>query len=92
MDQSKHSRWLAPAADIVMKFSTTNEAGATVIASNLSVDKSRVYRWMYAKDVRGTGGLIPAEYHRPILNAAKERNIALSADDIIGAYCGSLAN
>ena len=84
MHQGKDRRWLSPAADIVMKFQCGQKPGPKALAEILGLGQSAVYRWMYPKKSGGTGGLIPNPYHRSILNAAKERNIPLSADEIIG--------
>ena len=85
MNDRMSKRWLSPAADIIGKFSTPGSCGAIEIASILRVHPSRVYRWMYAKEYGGTGGLIPLRHQKRLMQEARSRNIALSAAEIIGA-------
>lgn len=84
MRERPRKRWLCPAATVIRKFSTGNEAGASLLARELRLNKSSVYRWMYDISDGGTGGIVPAEYHRPLLRVAKHLGVGLSADDIIG--------
>ncbi|KAB0571251.1 MULTISPECIES: hypothetical protein [Brucella] len=73
-------RHLEPARSIITKI------GADDVAQVCGVHVSRAYRWMYAKEKGGTGGLIPIEHIRPIIAAAASRGIHLSADDFLPAY------
>lgn len=43
------------------------------------------YRWQHPRIKGGTGGMIPQRYHRGLLDYARERGIALSADDFLAA-------
>jgi len=70
-------RHLDPARSIVAKL------GVDVIAAASCVHVSRVYRWMSPKSRGGTGGFIPINHIRPIISAAADRGIYLSADDFI---------
>ena len=84
MSHIKDRGWLSPAADIVLKFQSEAKPGAKALAEILGLRESAVYRWMYPKRSGGTGGLIPNPYHRRIISAAKERDIPISAEDILG--------
>lgn len=53
-----------------------------VVASALGVTRVTVWRWAQPAD-RGTGGIIPARYHAPLLRLAKERGVNLTADDLV---------
>lgn len=50
---------------------------------------SRIYRWMYSAERGGTGGLIPQQHHRALLDYAKRQNIPLSADEFVGERAAS---
>jgi hypothetical protein len=82
-------RRLSPAASIVRKFTNQDDAGVKVLAEICGVDQSRVYRWMYGSEFGGTDGMIPPRHHKPILTAARDRGIALSADELIGYECAA---
>lgn len=52
------------------------------VARALGVSESTVWRWSQSTE-RGTGGLIPAKYHQPLLRLAREKGIKLTADDLV---------
>jgi len=41
------------------------------------------YRWQHEKTKGGTGGLIPQNHHRALLDYAEQNNIRLSAEDFL---------
>lgn len=76
-------RHLDPAKSIIAQI------GAEDVARVCGVHVSRAYRWMRPKDKGGTGGLIPIEHIRPIIAAAANRNIHLTADDFLPVFVAS---
>lgn len=68
------------AAEIIRRF-----GGARVIASELKIPIGRVYRWSYPRGARGGGGggLVPAQYQDPLLEAAERLNVPLSPWDFV---------
>lgn len=58
------------------------ELGTAAIAESLSLQRSTVWRWAQ-KRPRGTGGLVPAEYHRDLMSLAHRLGKSLSANDLI---------
>lgn len=55
--------------------------GVKVVAEITGVHSSRIHRWTYPKDRGGTGGIIPAQHHQPILDGARDRHLKLKPDD-----------
>ncbi len=55
--------------------------GPHAVAQMTGASVSRVYRWTYAKARGGTGGVIPARHHRPLLSEARKRGIDLRPED-----------
>lgn len=47
------------------------------------VHRTRVSNWARPKDAGGTGGTIPFKHVPALLDAAKARGVALSADDFL---------
>ena len=47
--------------------------GHQIVAEALGIDVSRVYRFTYGRDRRGTGGLIPAKHQHRLLEAFSDR-------------------
>jgi len=85
---------LNPARSVIEKFARYDtlgnrkkmiESGAQVLARKLRLNVSSVYRWQYPTDKSGgLGGVIPQEHFHPLLDLAKQSNIELTADDLIG--------
>lgn len=42
---------------------------------------TQVYRWDYAKEKGGSGGIVPAAHYQAILNGARKAGIDLSPND-----------
>lgn len=55
--------------------------GAAKVAAFTGVHRTRPYSWMKAKEVGGTGGIIPMKYVPALLCAAAEKGIPLSFED-----------
>ena len=70
----------SPADIVIEKF-----GGHRVVAEILGIDLSRVYRWTYESEQGGTGGTVPQKHQIPLMNAAKEKGIALSLADFFPA-------
>ena len=49
------------------------------------------YRWQSARTKGGTGGLIPQRYHRKLIDYARSKGIALSAEEFLPGEPGSEA-
>ena len=59
--------------------------GARALAEAIGRDPASVYRWSHPKSRGGTGGRIPPAAVPNILAAAKERGIAISAEELSGS-------
>lgn len=72
----------APAARVLEVFSQVFGRKAVVnLAKALKVAPSTIYRWTYIG--KGSNGLIPAKYHRPILEFAEIMGVPLKAEDLV---------
>ncbi|MCC5777883.1 hypothetical protein H7H48_02375 [Nitratireductor sp. B36] len=60
-----------------------NLGGPSAVAEIAGVHRTRVSNWSRAKEKGGTGGIIPFKHVPALLAAAKEKNVALSADDFL---------
>ena len=49
----------------------------------VDVHRTRVSNWMRPKSAGGTGGRIPQNHHRAILNAASKIGFGLTAEDLL---------
>lgn len=72
--------YLDPARTIIERV-----GGVRAAAEATGKNRTRVYRWMRPKDVGGTDGLIPARYHRDLLDYARKNNLPLTPDDFFCA-------
>lgn len=61
----------SPAAVVTAVFKTSAE-----VARVCGVQNSTAWRWLRS-------GLIPSEYHRPLLDEAVRRGLVLTADDLV---------
>jgi hypothetical protein len=59
--------------------------GEAQVAFVTATSYTAPYRWQAAKAKGGTGGLIPQRYHRTLLDYARSRGIALTAEDFLPA-------
>lgn len=57
--------------------------GPTEVSRIAGVHRTRVSNWMRPKEDGGTGGIIPFKHAPALLQAAKDRDVALSADDFL---------
>jgi hypothetical protein len=55
--------------------------GPKVVANWLGIDLTTVYRWRYAADRGGTGGLIPADRQQELLKIARAHGVNLRPVD-----------
>lgn len=55
--------------------------GARRLAGLLKLSPATVYRWAYPVERGGTGGLIPSEYHQPVLDLAAALSVDLRPED-----------
>lgn len=58
------------------------ELGMTEVSKACNVAESTVWRWAQ-KRPRGTGGVVPANYHVPLLHLAHRLGVMLTADDLV---------
>jgi len=71
--------------------------GARRLARLLGLAPATVYKWDYPMARGGTGGLIPVEYHQPLLDLAAAERVDLSPEDFFdrprpaGAMAGAAA-
>jgi hypothetical protein len=83
--RTRHKQaWLPPARDVIAKFTSNDVAGLRRLSARLKVSENRIYHWMYSKEDRGTGGFIPLDHHRAILEFARELGIALTPGELTG--------
>lgn len=75
---------MEPATTIIKRL-----GGPEVVARVTGRAAGAPYRWTYPVEKKGTGGLIPQRYHRPLLEYARENEIPLSADDFLPPAGGS---
>lgn len=47
------------------------------------LSKSTVWRWAQTREDGGTDGLVPSQYHLPLLRLAKRMGCKLTADDLV---------
>lgn len=66
-----------PAELVIARFQ-----GVRPLARLLKLDHSTVSRWPKKKP-RGLGGLIPSCHHLQLLDLAKEKGIALTAEELV---------
>jgi hypothetical protein len=61
--------------------------GVRKTARLLELNPATVCRWTKPRppDGRGSGGLIPSDHHRSILDAAKREGVAITAEDLIAS-------
>lgn len=55
--------------------------GVNVVAKHTGRSRVAVYKWTYAKDNGGTGGLVPSSAVPVVKAAAKALGVRLSAED-----------
>lgn len=70
------THYLEPARTVVAKL-----GGIQAAAEAAGVHFSRVYGWMYSREKRGTGGIIPAEHQAKLLAWAKAHGRRLKPAD-----------
>jgi hypothetical protein len=78
MQAKKTQPFLQPAASVISKF-----GGARKLSDLMDLDKSTVCQWRVSKERGGTGGLIPARHHEPLLALAKKQGVRLGASDLV---------
>lgn len=69
----------SPAAKVIAAF-----GGPRALASAINRNVAQIYRWTYPASRGGTAGKIPGSALHDVLDAAKERGIKLTADDLLG--------
>lgn len=67
---------LEPAKSVIAKV-----GGPDVVARITGRNVTRVYRWMYPPERGGTGGVIPHDEARKLLDYAAQQQIALTPAD-----------
>ena len=71
---------LDPARSLIEK-----AGGPARVARVLGLNRSTVARWMYPRDEGGTGGLVPAQWQRALLEYARRERLPLTERDFFGA-------
>ncbi|MGD9882311.1 MAG: hypothetical protein AB7F22_30200 [Reyranella sp.] len=66
-----------PGSSVIAKF-----GGVRPLARLLDINPTNVSRWQLPKP-RGTGGLIPSKYHKPLLTLAKRRKVRLTVEELV---------
>lgn len=69
---------MEPAASIIDRL-----GGVTRVASIVGVHRTRVSNWKRPRQVGGTNGRVPQDYHVKLLEHARANGILLSADDFL---------
>lgn len=57
--------------------------GYAAVAAMVARSEIRIRRWTYPKDRGGTGGMIPTDMQKPLIEAAQAKGIALTPDHIL---------
>ena len=69
---------LEPAASIIRRL-----GGPSKVAAILGVHRTRVSNWMRPKNRGGTGGVIPLNHHRAVIEASRVAGVPLGAEDLL---------
>lgn len=77
---------MEPAASIIKKL-----GGPGAVAEFLGTAKNAPYRWTYARERGGTGGIIPHWHHEALLRMASEKGLHLSPADFFPRTKGEAA-
>ena len=75
--QNKQTK--SPAQSVIEAFGSNAE-----VSRILDVSKSTITRWGYAKEQKGTNGLVPQKYWPTLLAVARKRKVKLSLRDLAG--------
>tara|TARA_R110000824_G_scaffold401032_2_gene610433 strand:- start:13168 stop:13395 length:228 start_codon:yes stop_codon:yes gene_type:complete len=65
-----------PAQNVIDKF-----GGVKLLANEIGLKRSAVYKWTYPKERAGTGGMIPSDKMIEIIYASKRLGIDLLPSD-----------
>lgn len=63
--------------------------GPSKVAARLGLHRTRVSNWKRPKDRGGSGGRIPQNHHRALLEYAREQGVEISAEDLLPASASS---
>lgn len=58
------------------------EVGTAALCREFKIARSTAWRWTQPKP-RGTGGIVPSCYHRPLLDLAQRIGANLTSEDLI---------
>lgn len=72
-----------PAYRVTRLFATPERSGDDVLAEICQITPNGVWRWRAPVANGGQGGVIPAVHHWRILAAARDRQLPLTADDLV---------
>jgi len=59
------------------------DISALALSKKLGISHVAVYKWGYSKADKGTGGIIPAKYHKAIMRLAKKMKVDLDPADFV---------
>jgi hypothetical protein len=74
----RNPRGMDPASKIIQRL-----GGEAAVAKITGTAITAPYRWQYARERGGTGGLIPQRHHRVLIDFAKAHSIVLAAEDFL---------
>lgn len=69
---------MEPAKTIIRKL-----GGVERVSAIAGVHRTRVYKWMRAREDGGTGGSIPFDHAPALIAEARRQGVHLSADDFL---------
>lgn len=69
---------MEPADTIIQKL-----GGAPAVALACGIHRTRVYAWKRSRADGGTGGRIPQDHHRKLLDLAQSLGVELDANDFL---------
>lgn len=78
VSENETPRWLSPADWVIHVFKGVRKTARAIGRSPASVSK-----WAKSKDRRGSGGLIPANSQRRILEQARKYGLDITEHDLI---------
>lgn len=78
VSENETAKWLSPADWVIHVFKGVRKAARAIGRSPASVSK-----WAKSKDKRGSGGLIPANSQRRVLEQARKYGLDITEKDVI---------
>jgi len=82
MEDDNQERTLTQAERVISKFGGPKALVIALENAGYSRDVATIYKWTYAQSRGGTGGLIPTQALRYVLEAARIEGVMLTPNDL----------